>query len=212
MGKIPYVFIVKPPPQEIGCMVKFECDRCGRCCRSFGEFIRIERQLSSRDYYCRFGITRELFLAHTEPEYAEDIAEEYEQREGGSNNNHKNCVFLQKDRKNEGFTCAIYPNRPSICREFQCYRMVIYNSERQVCGTVIGRNELKTADENLAKLWKEKVAHLPPPTSYSPHLTHTHKRSNTESHIHGSHRDDSTWAETVVALLKTHGYHGDIVE
>jgi Fe-S-cluster containining protein len=213
-GQITRYFIVKSPSHEIGYMVKFECDLCGRCCRSFGEFIRIERQLSSRDYYCRFGITRELFLAHTEPEYADTIAEEYEQQEGsGKDNSRKKCIFLQKDLHGDGFACAIYQNRPSICREFQCYRMVIYNHDRHVVGTVIGRNELKTADENLAKLWKEKVAHLPVLASNThSHLQQKHLRPDTESHIHGSHRNDSAWAETVVAILKTHGYYGEIVE
>ncbi len=195
-------------------MVKFECDRCGRCCRSFGEFIRIERQLSTRDYYCRFGITRELFLAHTEPEYADAIAEEYEQQEGnGNDTNRKKCIFLQKDLQGDGFTCAIYQNRPSICREFQCYRMVIYNHDRHVVGTVIGRNELKTLDENLAKLWKEEIAHLPVPAPHSPpRLQKKHIHPDTESHIHGSHWSDSAWAETVVAILQMHEYSGDIVE
>jgi hypothetical protein len=195
-------------------MVKFECDRCGKCCRSFGEFIAVERQLSSRDYYCRFGITRELFLVHVEPEYADALAEEYEREEqSGDEKNRKKCIFLQKDRHGDGFTCAIYPARPLICREFQCYRMVIYNTQRQLCGRVIGRNELKTTDENLAKLWKEKVAHLPPPASRNPlHLTHKHMHTDTESHIHGSHVHDSAWADTVVAILKAHGYYGDIVE
>ena len=195
-------------------MVKFECDRCGKCCRSFGEFITVERQLSNRDYYCRFGITHELFLVHVEPEYADALAEEYELRgESGDEKNRKKCIFLQKDRQGDGFTCAIYPARPLICREFQCYRMVIYNTQRQLCGRVIGRNELKTADENLAKLWKEKVAHLPPPASRSPlHLTHRHMHPDTESHIHGSHVNDSAWADAVVTILKTHGYYGDNVE
>jgi Fe-S-cluster containining protein len=195
-------------------LAKFECNRCGKCCRSFGEFIRVERQLSSRDYYCRFGITRELFLVHTEPEYADEIAEEYEQQEGGrDDNNRKKCIFLRKDRQGGGLTCAIYSNRPSICREFQCYRMVIYTPDRQVCGTVIGRNELKTADENLAKLWKEKIAPLPATASSPlPRLRQNHEPRTTESHIHGSHVNDSAWAETVITILSAHGYFGDIIE
>jgi len=194
--------------------VKFECDRCGRCCRSFGEFIRIERQLSARDYYCRFGITHELFLAHTEPEYADAITEEYEQQEGsGNDTSRKKCIFLQKDRRGDGFTCAIYQNRPSICREFQCYRMVIYDQDRHSVGTVIGRNELKTVDENLAKIWEEKIAHLPVSASHSsPYFRQKQMHPDTKSHIHGSHRNDSAWAEPVVAILKTYGYYGDFVE
>jgi hypothetical protein len=195
-------------------MVKFECDHCGKCCRSFGEFITIERQLSSRDYYCRFGITRELFLAHTEPEYADAIAEEYEQQEGsGEEMNRKQCIFLQKDRQSDGFTCAIYPARPRICREFQCYRMLIYNPRGELCGRVIGRNELRTTDEDLATLWKEKVAHIPPPSSSRPHQPpHKRMHKDAESPIHGSHVNDSAWTGTVVAILRAHGYRGDPVE
>ena len=191
-------------------MGTFECDRCGKCCRSFGAFITIERQLSSRDYYCRFGITRELFLAHVEPEYADEIAEKYEEGESGDDASRKKCIFLQKEPDGNGFTCAIYPSRPLICREFQCYRMVIYNRDRQPCGTVIGRNELTTADEDLAKLWTEKVAHIPPDAT--PRLHHGNRRNDTESHIHGSHANDSSWADTVVAILREHGYYGDSVE
>jgi Fe-S-cluster containining protein len=193
--------------------MKFECDRCGKCCRSFGEFITIERQISSRDYFCRFGITRELFFVQVQQEHADAIAEAYEEGESGNDKNRKKCIFLQKDSHGDGFTCAIYPSRPHICIEFQCYRMVIYNPERQLCGRVIGRNELKTVDENLSKLWEEKIAHLPPPASRGPpQLTHNPRNPDTESHIHGSHVGDSAWAETVVTILKAHGYYGDPVK
>jgi Fe-S-cluster containining protein len=195
-------------------MVKFECDRCGKCCRSFGEFITVERQLSNRDYYCRFGITRDLFLTHVQPEYADAIAEEYEQAGVcGDDKNQKKCIFLQKDRNGKGFTCAIYEARPLICREFQCYRMLIYNPGGQLCGRVLGRNELKTSDEDLARLWKEKVAHIPPPSAPSPSSPpKKNMHPVTESHIHGSHVKDSEWADTVVTILKAHGYCGDPVE
>jgi len=47
-------------------MVAFDCSWCGKFCASFGAFIKIERQLTSRDYYCRYGIKNDLFLAHIE--------------------------------------------------------------------------------------------------------------------------------------------------
>ena len=49
-------------------MAEFVCDWCGKCCRSFGEFIRIERRLTERDYYCRYGINNDLVLVHVQPE------------------------------------------------------------------------------------------------------------------------------------------------
>ena len=208
------MFYFNSPTYEIRGMVKFVCDSCGKCCRSFGEFIRIERQLTGRDYYCRFGITNDLFLAHVLPEYADEISDDYEKESAsGSDNSRKKCVFLKKNRQGDGFACAIYPSRPAICREFQCYRMLIYNRDGHVCGKVIGRNELKTDDEGLANLWKYKVLHLPPPASVqSSHLPQKNAHRNTKSHIHGSHVNDSDWTDDVVAILKEHGYTGDPVE
>ena len=50
-------------------MVKFECNWCGKCCTSFGEFIKVERQITEHDYFCRYGITNELFQVHVLPEF-----------------------------------------------------------------------------------------------------------------------------------------------
>jgi len=58
-------------------MAKFDCNWCGKCCASFGEFIKIERQLTDRDYYCRYGITGEIFPVHVQPEFADEIEEEF---------------------------------------------------------------------------------------------------------------------------------------
>ena len=56
-------------------MVKFECNGCGRCCVSFGEFIKVERKVAAHDYYCRYGITNELFHVHVLPEYGDEFLE-----------------------------------------------------------------------------------------------------------------------------------------
>jgi uncharacterized protein len=173
-------------------MAEFVCNWCGKCCHSFGEFIRIERQLSERDYYCRYGITNQLFLIHVHPEYAEEISDAFsgegeEPVPGG-----KMCVFSRNNPDGNGFLCTIYPTRPLVCREFQCYRMLIHNREGVLVGKVIGKNELRSMDENLAALWKEKISPLP----YAPRQDIC----------------DPVWLNTVQALLSRHGYHGDPVE
>jgi Fe-S-cluster containining protein len=91
-------------------MAKFECDHCGKCCRSFGEFIKIERQLSSRDYYCRYGIKNELFLAHIESDYTDSKTPSL--KEG---KRVKGCAFMRENQKGKGIACAIYATRPRIC-------------------------------------------------------------------------------------------------
>jgi len=206
-------------------MAKFDCNWCGKCCQSFGEFIRIERQLTDRDYYCRYGITNELFLVHVQPEFTEEISDEFsEGDETKKDPAQKGCIFMRKNPAGKGFACAIYPTRPSICREFKCYRMLIHHAPSgELRGKVIGINELRTQDEILAAIWKEKISQLPHPIesqyptaqpAHSPgapaahgHDTHVH------AHLYGlTHNEDKAWVNNVITVLAAHGYHGDPVE
>jgi uncharacterized protein len=173
-------------------MAEFVCDWCGKCCRSFGEFIRIERQITERDYYCRYGITNELFLIHVHPEYAEEISDTFSGESEQPGAGGKMCVFSRKNPHGNGFICTIYPTRPPVCRDFRCYRMLIKNREGELAGKVIGQNELRSNDGNLVSLWKENVIHIP----------HAHRQN-----IH-----DPVWMSIVQDILARHGYHGDPVQ
>jgi uncharacterized protein len=186
------LIFISPPANNRSLMAEFICDWCGKCCRSFGEFIRIERQLTERDYYCRYGITNDLVLVHVQPEYAEMISETFLDQKKGSDTPEKKCTFLQKNPNSNGYVCMVYPTRPPVCREFRCYRMLIHNREGQLVGKVIGQNEIRTADEALAALWKEEVSHLP--------------------HSDKFHAPDPAWLTNVLAILEYHGYRGDPVE
>ena len=164
-------------------MVAFDCTWCGKCCASFGEFIKIERQLTSRDYYCRYGIKNELFLAHIEGDFGDSQPPSSKDSETV-----KGCPFMRKNPAGKGFACAVYATRPQICREFRCYRMVIYHKEGHECGRILGRNELKTSDESLAQIWKEYI---------TPRLPHP---------------SDTLWDTAVTEALADHGYLGERVE
>jgi len=163
-------------------MVAFNCNRCGKCCASYGDFIRIERPLTGRDYYCRYGIKNELFLAHIEGDFVDSHPPD--SNEGKPK---KGCPFLQKNPSVEGFTCAIYATRPQICREFRCYRMLIYHPDGHECGRILGQTDLKTTDETLERVWREEIAALP------------------------SH-DAARWEKSVIAALAVHGYCGEPAE
>ena len=200
-------------------MAKFECNWCGKCCGSFGEFIKIERQLTNRDYYCRYGITNEVFLVHVKPEFADDIDEEFM---GSDPKNpdpvKKGCIFSRRNPDGKGFACAIYETRPNICREFKCYRMLIQHpTTGELRGRVIGVNELRTHDEILQAIWTEKISRLP-------HPIHSLQSGSSGPQVHGhdahirahlndvQHGDDKDWVKNVVEVLAAHGYHGDPVE
>lgn len=169
-------------------MAAFECDRCGKCCVSLGPHITVERQLNDRDYYCRSTIDNAIFLSHVDPEYREEIADEF--AAGGPDRNSldkKPCTFLRKNPDGEGTACAIYATRPKVCCDFRCYRMLIRNQEGKVCGKVIGKTTLRTEDAVLEKLLNTQIAAIPS-------------------------GDIAVWTEKVVRILSENNYSADIVD
>lgn len=143
-------------------MADFECNRCGKCCASLGPHISIERQLSDREYYCRSKIDNAIFPVHVNPEYRMEIADDFAAGTLNRNSLDKTpCSFLRKNPDGGGTACAIYTTRPTVCRDFRCFRMLIRNRQGAVCGRVIGKNSLRTEDTSLEKLWNEQVAAIP---------------------------------------------------
>jgi Fe-S-cluster containining protein len=173
-------------------MTKFACDGCGKCCTGYGAFIRIERQLNDRDYYCRYSLSGDLFPVHTDAEYADEIADKYVENSGTAQEGKKPCPFLCRNKKSEGFVCGIYATRPPVCCDFRCYRMLIYNREGQRVGRVIGAGRISTSDAQLAQVWNEKIATL--------------------SHEHPPGASDPAWEKKVIEILAEHGFRGDPAE
>jgi hypothetical protein len=122
-----------------------------------------------------------LFLAHVEGEFIESSPDTEEGKPI------KGCPFLKKNPSGNGFTCAIYSTRPQVCKEFRCYRMLIYDREGNECGRIMGTHDLKTTDKTLEKIWKEEGASMP------------------------GYRD-SKQEKRIIGILAAHGYRGDPVE
>jgi Fe-S-cluster containining protein len=169
-------------------MSSFICDHCGKCCTNLGAYIRIERQLSEQDYYCKDTLTGEVLPVHVSPEFAEEVDEDYT---SGATGPRPGCIFLRRNPKEPGQVCAIYPTRPRLCREFRCYHMVIFNARGEPAGRMVGRADIQTTDPMLARIWNDEVKSLPCPAAPW---------------------DDSGWMQRVCAILAKHGYRGDAVE
>lgn len=134
-------------------MSEFNCSRCGKCCRSLGSHIKVERRVTQQDLYCRCMITGDLFSAHVRRDLLD------RQRTRDHELHRGECPFLLSDGES-GYICSIYETRPKICRSFVCYTMLIYDGDREV-GKVKGRRSLESTDLHLAALWEEirKLAH-----------------------------------------------------
>jgi Fe-S-cluster containining protein len=133
-------------------------------------------------------IDNTIFYAHVDPEYREEIADEFETENTPPHGpEKKTCRFLRKDHGGKGMVCAIYATRPKVCRDFRCYRMLIRTREGATCGRVIGKNTIRTEDAALEKLWNGQVAAIP-------------------------YGDPAAWVKNVTGILAEHGYRADPVE
>ncbi len=135
-------------------MATFTCTRCGKCCMSLGRHIRIERNVSGRDLYCRFAITGDLFLARIQPEYKDLFAV----TEGMDPHW---CTFLRME-PGGAFVCCCYPTRPPFCRSFRCATAILYDRDGAVAGRIKGRRSLDTTDPVLRELWDSTIAAIQP--------------------------------------------------
>ena len=133
-------------------MPSFACTRCGKCCMNFGELIRVERELSDIEYYCRFLITNEVFRARVMPEWREAFSDTAE-----VDAHPAWCRFLRRFPDGSGFVCTIHDSNAPICREFRCCLMRIYDRTGRQVGKVGGNRSLISEDEDLGRFFREQV-------------------------------------------------------
>ena len=133
-------------------MPSFACTQCGKCCMNFGELIRVERELSDIDFSCRFLITNEVFRARVMPEWRELFADTAD-----VDAHPAWCRFLRRSPDGSGFVCTVHDSNATICREFRCCLMRIYDRTGRQVGKVGGNRSLISQDEDLARFFREQV-------------------------------------------------------
>ena len=136
-------------------MAVFECTQCGLCCMNFGELIRIERELSDIEFYCRFLVTNEIFRARVMPEWREAFADTAE-----VDAHPAWCRFLRPGPGGKGFICTVHDSNASICRDFRCCVMRIYDRTGTQVGKIGGNRSLFSEDEDLKRVFREQVMDL----------------------------------------------------
>ena len=134
-------------------MASFACSQCGKCCMNFGELIRVEREISEIEFYSRFLITNEVFRARVMPEWRTVFSDTSE-----VDANKAWCRFLRRSPDGSGFICTVHDSNASICREFRCCLMRIYDGNGRQVGKIGGNRSLISEDEDLLKFFRGNVA------------------------------------------------------
>lgn len=119
--------------------LRFECTRCGNCCRNHGEYSFVSLSEADLEAIPRhLGLTRAEFLAR----YCEKVPGYHPTLRTDS----PACAFLREDQ-----TCAIYPVRPKQCATWPFWSENLveetWEGPVKACCPGIGRGATYSAEE-----------------------------------------------------------------
>ena len=130
-----------------GILMVFTCRQCGTCCMYMGDYIAIEYQIGPFEFACESVSTgtpfiarvdndkREIFLDHSFPDAPPSA-----------------CRFLRPDGNR--IRCSIHKTSPCQCKFYRCVIMRIFDSQRDLKGTVTGTLSLHSDDPILRNVWE----------------------------------------------------------
>ncbi|MDD1664894.1 MAG: YkgJ family cysteine cluster protein, partial [Methanomicrobiales archaeon] len=104
------------------------------------------------EFSCRFLITNEVFRARVMPEWRALFSDTTE-----SDANPAWCRFLRRSPEGLGFVCTVHDSNASICREFRCCLMRIYDPAGRQVGKIGGNRSIISEDEELNRFFRKKV-------------------------------------------------------
>ena len=136
----------------------FECFRCGDCCRQLGYVHFIEKEYGDYRFLIRNTYTGERDTVTVDP----DKRVLFDDR-GIFADLPDACPFFRREPEQGLAACTIHLTRPSICREYGCWRILIISPRGFPAGKVRYLRDLVTDDQYLRKIWDECIAGLAEP-------------------------------------------------
>ncbi len=134
--------------------VVFECAQCGECCTHMGLAHLIRKECTDREFLIENRYTGELTRVSIDPD-------KYGLHDDRSvlTVHPKACPFLRFDSDRKAF-CTVHLTRPSICRDFGCWRILILDRSGRRAGRVIFRDTLMTEDAGVRRIWEDYLDRL----------------------------------------------------
>jgi Fe-S-cluster containining protein len=133
----------------------FYCQQCGECCSSMGEIIEIIDELDPFVFRIKLTVTNEERIVSVDTE-----KRNWFRLHDNKMSQPMACPFLW-DTGNSKFVCSIHTSRPELCRQYSCFRILVFDSHDRKIGKVLhaSRNFI-TADADLRRLWNQEIARV----------------------------------------------------
>ncbi len=154
----------------------FECFQCGECCAHLGLVQSIKEEYGNYRFLLYNRYTREDTLVTVDPDKHGlfDDTSIFEQLP-------HTCPFFRHQPDSDLAICTVHNTRPEICRNYQCWRLLIRNSRGRPVGKIPHIRTLVSEDPLLNRIWEECIEHNPEP-------------------------DDRRWEDAMIATLAKAGY------
>jgi hypothetical protein len=125
----------------------FTCRQCGTCCMYLGDYIVIEHQTGPFEFACESVSTGTPFIARVDDDKREIFLDH-----SFSDAHPSACRFLRPE--GDRIRCSIHTTSPCQCKFYRCVVMRIFDSQRDLKGTVTGTLSLHSDDPILKSVWE----------------------------------------------------------
>ncbi|MCK9579580.1 MAG: YkgJ family cysteine cluster protein [Methanoregula sp.] len=154
----------------------FECFQCGECCAHLGLVHSIEKEYGYYRYRIHNKYTNEDTLVTVDPDKHAlfDDKTIFEKIPLA-------CPFFRYQPGSDLAFCTVHHTRPEICRDYQCWRLLILNPRGRRVGKIPHIRSLVSDDPLLNRIWEDCVEHHNEP-------------------------DDRRWEDAMITTLTRAGY------
>lgn len=133
----------------------FECFRCGECCAHLGLVYSVIEDRGDYQYLVRNGYTGETTRVTVDPAFRGL----YDDMKIYGSYPHA-CPFFRRQEETGLSCCTIHATRPEICRDYECWRLLILDHRGRRAGRVRYRRMLLSDNDHLTRVWKECIEDL----------------------------------------------------
>jgi len=126
----------------------FFCQQCGECCSVMGQVFAIIRQIDEFRFLIRNEYTGDTQEVEVAPPLRRLFAESLVPAEWENP-----CPFLRLDRTLGLSFCTVHQTRPDVCREYQCWRVLVLDREGRRVARVMEPRYLHLEEEGLVPSW-----------------------------------------------------------
>jgi len=154
----------------------FECIRCGDCCTGLGLVHVIAEQRGDFSFLVSNNQTGEETLVTVDPDKRDLFLNQTILTRLPDA-----CPFFRHEPGSSAASCTVHSTRPSICRDYQCWRLLIVDRRGNRAGKIPHARSLVTEDPQLRRLWEACIEH-------------------------DEEADDRVWEDRMIRILAREGY------